>query len=208
MTKNLWLTLTLGFFCLSVTAQQAKDSAANLVKLQAQHYLLLIDFSYQIKDLNKVLLRWTIDSSATNDYFIVEHGKDTAHFETLGVLKRINAVYNYEIADNNALTGFNYYRMKCIDSTGQAIYSNILQVSAGKSGFRFYPNPADKLLIIEAEHPSDLQIFNAQGSLLINKPLQNGVQIINVSSLEKGEYIIRAIDKINNKMILEHFLKN
>ncbi|MBS1948910.1 MAG: T9SS type A sorting domain-containing protein [Bacteroidetes bacterium] len=208
MKKFFWLTLTLGAFCLATSAQQAKDPVADLLLRQVKQRSLFATFSFQIKDLNKILLHWTIDSAANNDYFIVERGNDTAHFETLEVLKRINTVVSYELADNNALTGFNYYRIKCIDGTGQSIYSNTLQVSAGKTEFKFYPNPADKLLIVETEHSSELQILNPMGAILIAQQLQRGVQIVNVSSLERGEYIIRAVDKINNKVILEHLLKN
>ena len=208
MKRLFWLTLTMGFFCLASVAQQANDSASNQLPAQVSHPPLFSDFSYSIKDVNKVLLQWTIDSSANNDYFIVEHGKDTVHFETLGILKRSDGVTQYELIDNNALSGFNYYRIKCMDSIGLFVYSKILQASTGKADFKFYPNPVDKLLIIETEHFSELQIISSSGLVLINKPLQSGVQIVNLSSLDKGDYILRAIDKMNNKVILEHLLKN
>ncbi len=196
----------MGFVCLALNAQQVDDSAKQLAV--HENFSLFSNFSYSIKDINKVLLQWSIDSSAGNDYFIVEHGGDTAHFETLGVLKRTDGMIQYELFDNNALNGLNYYRIKSTDSAGLIVYSKILQVSSGKVDFKFYPNPADKLLIIETEHYSDLQILNSIGAVVINKQLQNGVQIVDVSSLDKGDYIIRAIDKLNNKIILQHLLKN
>ncbi len=207
MKRLFWLTLTMGFFCLASVAQQANDSASNL-QIEQVHPPLFSDFTYSIKDINKVLLQWTIDSSTNNDYFIVERGRDTAHFETLGILKKSNGLTQYELIDNNALSGFNYYRIKCMDSVGLIVYSKILQVSSGKADFKFYPNPVDKLLIIETEHFSDLQILNTSGVVLMNKQLQSGVQIVNLSSLEKGDYILRATNRLNNKVILEHLLKN
>jgi hypothetical protein len=208
MKKLFWLTLTVGVFCLASNAQEANDSAYNLQARQVITASVFTDFSYTIKDINKVLLQWKIDSGATNDYFMIEHGKDTAHFETLGIIKRISSYIQYELLDNNALNGFRYYRIKTMDSAGLIVYSKILQVISGRTEFKFYPNPTDKMLIIETEHFSDLQILNSMGSILLSKPLQAGIQIINVSSLERGEYILRVADKINNKIILEHLLKN
>jgi len=207
LMKLFWLTFTMGFICLASNAQQATDSA-NHQQTDPESFSLFTNFTYSIKDINKVLLQWSIDSSAGNDYFIVEHGKDTSHFETLGILKKTDAAAQYELVDNNAFNGFNYYRIKCMDSAGLVTYSKILQVSSGKADFKFYPNPVDKLLIVETERFSDLQIINVMGAVLITKQLQSGVQIINVSSLEKGDYILRAVDKMNNKIVLEHLLKN
>jgi hypothetical protein len=205
--KLFWLTFTMGFICLVSNAQQANDSA-NQQQTARENFSLFSSFTYIIKDINKVLLQWSVDSSAGNDYFIVEHGKDTAHFETLGILKKTDEATQYEMIDNNALSGFNYYRIKCMDSAGLVTYSKILQVSSGKADFKFYPNPADKLLIVETERFSGLQIINAMGAVLISKQLQSGIQVINISSLEKGDYILRAVDKLNNKVVLEHLLKN
>jgi len=189
--KLFWLTLTLGFICCVSNAQQVNDSANQQLSTRPAIPFFL-NFTCSIKDINKV----------------VEHGTDTVHFETLSVLKRTDTDLEYELIDNNAFNGFNYYRLKCTDNFGTIVYSKILQVSSGKADFKFYPNPVDKLLIIETDHFSDLQIINAMGAVLITKQLQSGVQIINVSSLEKGDYLIRASDKSSNKLIIEHLLKN
>ena len=205
--KLFWLTLTLGFICCVSNAQQVNDSANQQLSTRPAIPFFL-NFTCSIKDINKVVLQWAIDRYTTADYFIVEHGTDTVHFETLSVLKRTDTDLEYELIDNNAFNGFNYYRLKCTDNFGTIVYSKILQVSSGKADFKFYPNPVDKLLIIETDHFSDLQIINAMGAVLITKQLQSGVQIINVSSLEKGDYLIRASDKSSNKLIIEHLLKN
>jgi len=155
------------------------------------------------------MLQWVIDSIGANDYFVVEHGKDSSHFETVGVLKRIAGTTQYDIIDNNPANGINYYRIKSTDSIGQVFYSNTLQVrSVGNEGFKFYPNPVDKLLIIEINHVADLQIVNSAGAILVNMQLHGGMQVINVSSLEKGEYVLRIADKENNRIVIEHLLKN
>jgi hypothetical protein len=109
---------------------------------------------------------------------------DSVHFETLGILKREEGIFHYEIADNNALNGFNYYRIRYADSTGALESSRLLQVNSGKSSFRFYPNPADKMLIVETDVFTNIQILNTMGTVLISLTLQKGVQILDISSLE------------------------
>ncbi|HXB44865.1 MAG TPA: T9SS type A sorting domain-containing protein, partial [Puia sp.] len=94
-------------------------------------------------------------------------------------------------------------------SGGLVFYSNILQFRlSGNEGFKFYPNPVDKLLIVQIGSVASLQILNSAGTVLLSKQLQSGVQVINVSSLEKGEYLLRVVDKENNRFVLEHLLKN
>jgi len=209
MNKLFWLTFIMGFICFASVAQQANDSVANQQLHAATGFSSISNFSYTLREFNKIFLQWSIDSAVSNDYFVVEHGKDTSHFETMGVFKRIVSSTQYDLMDNNPSNGINCYRIKCTDSTGLAFYSKVLKVNLlGNAGFKFYPNPADKLLIIETAHPADLQILNPAGNVLVNKQLQSGMQVINVSSLEKGEYLIRAVYKEGNQVILDHLIKN
>jgi Secretion system C-terminal sorting domain len=209
MHKFFWLTLTMGFICFASVAQQPNDSSINQQTQVSVGSSMFLNFSYSIKDFNKVMLQWVISSSASNDYFVVEHGRDTSLFEAVGILKRTGAMDHYDLLDNNPSNGTNCYRIKCTDSAGLVFYSNILQFRlSGTEGFKFYPNPVDKLLIVQIGSVASLQILNSAGTVLLSKQLQSGVQVINVSSLEKGEYLLRVVDKENNRFVLEHLLKN
>jgi hypothetical protein len=209
MYKFFWLTLTMGFICFASLGQQPNDSSINQQTQVAVGSSVFLNFSYTIKEFNKVILQWAISSESSNDYFVVEHGRDTSLFEAVGILKRKGAVAQYELVDNNPSNGTNYYRIKCTDSGGLVFYSNILQFRlSGNEGFKFYPNPVDKLLIVQIGSVASLQILNSAGTVLLSKQLQSGVQVINVSSLEKGEYLLRVVDKENNRFVLEHLLKN
>ena len=199
----------MGFLCFASVAQQSTDSFATKQNHAGLSSPIFLHFAYTIKDFNKVVLQWVTDSIGENDYFVVERGKDSSHFETVGVLKKMLGIAQYDIIDNNPSNGINYYLIKCTDSTGQVYYSNVLQVRLiGNEGFKFYPNPVDKLLIVEISHAADLQIINSAGAIVLNRQLQGGMQVINVSSLEKGEYVLRIADKENNRVVLEHLLKN
>ena len=74
--------------------------------------------------------------------------------------------------------------------------------------FKFYPNPTDKLLIIRTGHAIDVQILDASGASRLTRQIQAGIQIINVSSLEKGNYVLKVADRESNRVVSEQLVKN
>jgi hypothetical protein len=211
MNKLIWTTLVMGFFCYASSyAQPANDSTlAQHSLLMANDTSLFTHFNVSMQDLNKVLLQWMVPAKTGSDYFVVEHGKDSSHLETLGILKRSGNLQEFELIDNDPSIGTNYYRIKSIDTSGNISFSKTIQIGiTGNTGFKFYPNPVDKFLIVETEQPVDIQVISTSGNFLISSQLQKGMQIVNVSSLQKGEYVLRVIYKHGNKVVLEHLLKN
>ena len=79
---------------------------------------------------------------------------------------------------------------------------------SGDVDFKFYPNPVDKLLIVRTEHTVDIQILDPSGTVLLSKRLQSGLQVVNVSALEKGVYVLRVTDKESNRAISRQLVKN
>jgi hypothetical protein len=78
----------------------------------------------------------------------------------------------------------------------------------GSIDLKFYPNPADKLLIVRTSHAIDVQVLDAVGTVRLQKQLQPGLQVINIAFLEKGTYVLNIADKESNKVISEQLLKN
>ena len=210
MKKLFWTTLAIGLICHASIAQQANKAAMNEQLAKAiSDSVLFRHFTCTLNNFNKVLLQWGTGSSSGVDYFVLEHGIDSSHFETLGILKRTASSNQFEFMDGNPSAGLNYYRIKSTDSSGLVLYSDIFQINIeGNPGFKFYPNPVDKFLIIDSQQPGDLQIISNTGNLLLTRQLQAGVQVVNVSSLEKGEYILRMLYKEGNRLVLDHLLKN
>jgi hypothetical protein len=56
--------------------------------------------------------------------------------------------------------------------------------------------------------PIDVQITDGTGKLRITQPKVQGLATINVSSLEKGIYLIRFSNKLTGVMYQEKLLKN
>ena len=76
--------------------------------------------------------------------------------------------------------------------------------------FEMYPNPAEDFVVINCHTErsvESIQIYNMQGQLILNSPLEKGVRgidrhQIDISQLEQGVYIVR-LGKQTKKLIIE-----
>ena len=214
MKKLTWLILLATACCDVSRAQQPAPGMPDSVtdsagSLRSGGGLLFVNFTATLREANKVVLQWGTDSAAEGDYFVIERGPDASHYETIGVVSAVAGTDRYELTDGAAPNGSDFYRIKYEARTGATVYSKTMQLSlSGVVDFKFYPNPVDKLFIVRTEHTIDLQIIDAAGAVRLGKRLQAGIQVINVSSLEKGVYILRVTDKESNRAISQQLLKN
>lgn len=168
-----------------------------------------MDFTATPGESNRVLLKWDTDSAAEGDYFVIERSPDEWHYETIGVVRVTAGLNHYEMTDGAAPNGSDFYRIKYTASTGAPVYSKTMQLSlSGTVDFKFYPNPVDKLFIVRTEHTIDLQVIDAAGAVRLSKRLQAGIQVINVSALERGVYVLRVTDKESNRAVSHQLVKN
>jgi len=205
------LTLLL-LTCCFVSAQQVHkgaDSTSNLPLSDSGYKAVFTNFSASVRNINKVWLQWDVDSAADGDYFIVERSTDGKRYETIGALRRDGNNNHYELVDMVPPNGADLYRVKYSATNGQLVYSKTIPLSlSGDIDFKFYPNPVDKLFIIRTEHAVDIQVIDAVGSIRLSKRLQAGIQVINISYLERGAYILRVADKESNRIISNQLIKN
>ncbi len=172
---------------------------------------MFADFSYSVRTPSSVDLQWKTENNKEGDYFIVERGTDGAHYETVSVQTiPSDTSTSYVLQDSPPPSnGEDYYRVKYITKSGVFFYSKPLQVSLGSDvDFKFYPNPADKLLIIRSVHDIAVEISDSTGAVRITKQLPAGLQIVNVSCLEKGSYVLKVSDQQGNRFVSQPLLKN
>jgi len=79
---------------------------------------------------------------------------------------------------------------------------------AGQNSIKIYPNPAKDLVYLEVDNKSITRcsIYNLNGQLMLNYPIENGKSTIDVSRLSKGLYTIQIQTKngpITQKMVKE-----
>jgi hypothetical protein len=233
MKRLCWLTILVAACCCACQAQQgsAPDSATEPadslhVLADSQHIAAdsqhipgvqsIVSFTATVQESNKVLLQWDAARAGERDtstdggeYFIIERSQDGSQYQTIGVVSTAVSGGHYELTDGTAPNGSDFYRIKYAARTGAPVYSKIMELSlSGAVDFKFYPNPVDKLFIVRTEHTIDLQIIDAAGSVRLSKRLQSGIQVVNVSSLERGVYILRVTDKESNRAVSHQMLKN
>ena len=168
---------------------------------------LVFDFNYSIKPTNKVHLYWNIKDTQGVDYFSVERSANGRDFEMIETLKLTNAT-SFELVDESPSAGRNFYRIRT-SLKGRPVFSETLNVYIGtETPFKFYPNPADNILIVRSDIPLDVQIADVSGEIRISQTKVQGLQTINVANLEKGIYTIRFTNKITNIVSTERLFKN
>jgi len=212
--KCLWLLVLVLCCCLTVRSQQtgeatsSSDDSSKLITTR-ENGAVFINFTGVVRESGKVWLQWDVDSAEDGDYFVIQRSTDGVTFETIGALRKTENNNHYELTDMAPPNGTDLYRVKYTGQDGKFLYSKQVQLSlSGDVEFKFYPNPVDKLLIIRTEHTVDIQIVDAVGSVRLNKRLQPGIQVVNASSLERGIYILRVVDKESNRIVSNQLLKN
>jgi hypothetical protein len=209
MNKHLWLNFLMILYCIAGLAQQNDSVLSALPVLSTPADSMITGISCAVVDHNRILLKWAASRNGEGEYFVVEHSYDGTAYEMVGAIKGSGNASQYELTDNAPFNGSNFYRVKYSDKTGWFSYSRIIEVNVITTpSFKFYPNPVDKSLIIQIDFTADLEIISSLGAVLLDKELQPGLQVINVATLQKGNYYLRITNKQNNHDMMEHFLKN
>ncbi|MBC7829028.1 MAG: T9SS type A sorting domain-containing protein [Chitinophagaceae bacterium] len=168
---------------------------------------IVTDFIYSLKGNTKIHLQWKVASVDMVDFFSIERSANGRDFEMIEVVKLLSN-NKFEFIDESPLPGKSFYRIRT-SLRGKALYSHPLTVYMGNDlSFKFYPNPADNILIVRSDIPIDVQIADASGEVRINQYRVLGLQTINVSTLEKGIYMIRFTNKVSNTVSIEKLFKN
>lgn len=165
-----------------------------------------------IKQTKKVLLQWTTDNELNADKYIVERSADGIAFTAIGNVPAYNNSNknNYSLADNQPLSGFNFYRLKMMDIDGSFRYSTVRRVNFNNAGddFSIYPNPvsADKIYVSSTGNMNSAVIFDAAGRLIKLFTLKGRSNTLDVSGIAKGTYQLKVFTENathTEKMIIQ-----
>jgi hypothetical protein len=205
--KELQLWLASALFCCALMAQSPDESLVSAVQAESNP---VFSFFTVMAQNGHAVLRWSVSSVKPEDFFIVEKSSDALHFNMLSAMDAslgMDSVFSLE--DNSVGAGTVSYRIRITGKDGKELCSKTVNMnSATAADFKFYPNPVDKLLIIRSSHPLTIQVTDANGMVWFGQDVEAGMQIVNVSVLQKGNYILKATDKATNTVISEQLVKN
>jgi len=161
-----------------------------------------------VRDNTRIIISWKITGNS-GDFFVIERSSNNKEYETIAAIKQIKGAVKMEWTDDQPGKGKNLYRIRCTMADGSMRYTGSVSVNVGGNiAFRFYPNPADNVLIIRSEQPIDFAILDGNGKLRISQNQVSGIQLINVSTLEKGVYILRIVNRQSNSIFQDKLVKN
>lgn len=170
---------------------------------------LINEFVSIVRENNRVQLTWKVADTLISPFFSLERSSNGMDFEVVAVVKLAILNNQYEWLDESPSKGRNLYRVRYTGKNGDLFYSTAVSVQIdGQPIYKFYPNPVDNILIIRSDAPIDVQITDATGKIRISQSRVNGLQTINVSTLEKGIYLLRVTNKLNNGISQEKLIKN
>jgi hypothetical protein len=203
--KKLQLCLAMAMYCCMLMGQAPRENSA------ASYAEVLPYFSFFTVSMQNgnALLRWAAPPIHTEDFFIVEKSYDGENFETISAMDAsVGSDSIYSVVDNSVGAGTVAYRIRISRKDKKEVFSKTVNASIQASDFRFYPNPVDKLLIIRSSHALKVQVVDANGIVWFGQEVEAGMQVVNVASLKKGIYIIKATDKETNSVVSEQLVKN
>jgi hypothetical protein len=207
--KHLQLWLASAFICCAALGQSANDHTRH-INITSPESSSAFSF-FTVTPINgHAVLRWSAPPVVSEDFFIVEKSSDALHFEVLSAMDASAGIDSvYSITDNSVGDGTISYRIRITGKDGKELCSKTVNLnSVSAADFKFYPNPVDKLLIIRSSHGLNIQVVDVNGVVRFVQDVDAGMQIVNVSALPKGNYILKATDKATNAVISEQLVKN
>ena len=154
-----------------------------------------------------VALDWITEFEIEAKEFIVERA-DGNEFRSVGTIPlngNSNTKKSYSFNDKNENTGNTYYRLKNVDLDGKFFYSEIRTVKGmgAVNDVTVFPNPArsnSKISLLGVTANSSILLLDFSGKILKNIN-SNTVNLIDLSGIKNGFYLIRIIDKTTNEVV-------
>lgn len=146
------------------------------------------------------VLHWTTAAEQNNAGFTIERSVDGNRFDSIGYIGSMGpSGGDYVFADNDALQGENYYRLKQTDRDGEFSYSKINAVTVeNKSALKIFPNPASGYIYLNPGKnitEGKVQIINAGGKVVFEQKVDGSSNIkVMLGNIPSGLYILQLME--------------
>jgi hypothetical protein len=166
----------------------------------------LSEFSTDILDDTDILIYWKTASEINTSHFELETSSDGIHFSFLKNVtangRALSGGY-YQHVYQDAIKGFNYFRIKMVDFDNSQLFSpvRVERIINNDDVFNISPVPAYNDSPFNVEwYPLDgrekarLLLMNITGSLCHDFLINNGVNNLTLSGLKAGVYYLSIED--------------
>jgi Secretion system C-terminal sorting domain len=201
--KFLLLTLAVIFFVsYSSYAQKIDDS------LKAVNAFIL--FSARTLNNKQVQLNWLVDSATyPAAYFIVERTVNNGEAEKIATIKTSQLKGNFSYTDEQPGKGNIFYQVILMNDKYTLVSNKqLVSISGYDVSCKFYPNPVENSLFVRTEEAGALQLMDEIGNIKISSTLKAGINIIDVSALSAGKYVVKIFQTPSNKIMTDKLVKH
>jgi len=163
----------------------------------------------------KALVEWQTYQEEQTAYFEVERSIDGFHWSQTGqalLARNSPGTHVYRYLDRQLPTAKTYYRIKQVDTDGQARYSSIVWVPAlyELAPISIYPNPAGLQLTLQSGSLpiQAFRLYSANGKLLRTETVTPATtHTFPLSSIPAGVYMIQ-VQLADGSLTNHSFIKN
>jgi hypothetical protein len=155
---------------------------------------------------NQAHLQWQTQNEQSIADYVIERSPDSVTFTSIGIQQAQHTgsgVNNYAFNDPNLLAGDNYYQIKTIDTSGNAVSSMIVDVKlpGSNNAVTLYPNPAKGVVNItvpSSANQATLQIVDLHGNVFGTVTVDPNTSQVKVdfTGASGGFYILSWTDGI------------
>jgi hypothetical protein len=151
----------------------------------------------QVKTIsNAINVQWNVGDESLISRYELEYSTDGINWNKIYSTSKAEGYYSYKHVGFKS--GYDFYRVKEVLVSGNAVYSEVQKVYLPLvKSITVGPNPVHDLLQVSTDGYSDLRsykILNQTGQTIKSGRLQEGSTQINCSSLTKGLYFVQIIN--------------
>jgi hypothetical protein len=173
----------------------------NIVVLPVQNLAL------QLKEKgSSVIINWTVDHQQNVHHYNLLRGDNASSLQKIAVVKALDkgskAAYTY--TDNNTVNGTNYYQIAVVDENGKQTFSDVRSILI-KGTCQVYPAVFTRHFIVNQSYntPGVLTITNANGAVLLQQTIRQGITNVDAGFLTSGIYFVQLFHGPGNPEVFK-----